>query len=166
MKKQKLRKIISFTRFPFSLLYQRPFCYRTVAFLLRQSCSLSFSFHHLFSKLLYKVSLNALLITLTDFMKGNHRFPLSRGPSLNLKCWHFLTIYLKSIVFYWLFSAASRMMTLFRSDSSSNCHTRSLFWFCPTIHKSWKKPHRCTLLTISHFKCVSLISQVLLLSLP
>lgn len=88
-KSRSREKLFPLLAFLFPPPYQRPFRYRTVAFLLWQSCSLSFSFHHLFSKLLYKVSLNALLITLTDFMKGNHRFPLSRGPSLNLKCWHF-----------------------------------------------------------------------------
>lgn len=114
-----------------------------------------FSFIIYFSKLPYKLPISALPNNLSRLLPrkstGFHRqeaFLWTSSADI------FLTIYLKSIVFYWLFPAASGMTTFLGLTVHLACYIL-LFVFPPPLPPWYINPDQkcCALLTTSHFKC-------------
>lgn len=98
-----------------------------------------FSFIY-FSKLPYKLPISALPNNLSRLLPrkstGFHRqeaFLWTSSADI------FLTIYLKSIVFYWLFPAASGMTTFLGLTVHLACYILLFVFPPPMIHKSWPK---------------------------
>lgn len=146
--------------FHFSLPIRGHFATEQQLSYLWQSRSSSFFFHHLFSKLPYKLSINALPNNLNRLLpRRSIGFHCQEASLWTSSADIFLTIYLKSIVFYWLFPAASGMTTFLGLTVHLACYILSfVFLFFPLFPPPYINPDqkRSALLTISHFKCQSL----------